>query len=146
MMNLPFATHRGLIQPLTKRRHLKIMLLLVILRRFLQMVTNLKKSQKQIIHMLLSVAERDTRSRTGHNLRSIMIKTGRSDVQDLVPSDPDLVPYHDLVDTEWRVEVLEQLLEVRDQHGLNLEDQEWLRLNIFISYKTNALYWSIVLQ
>jgi len=39
-LDLPYSTHRGLIEPLSDRRHLKR----VLLRRFLQMITKIRSS------------------------------------------------------------------------------------------------------
>ena len=77
--------------------------------------------------MLVHMTERDARSRTGLNLRNIMIRSGRYDIKDLVVSDFDSVPYHPMEDSEWRIEYLEHLMEAREERGLDLEEQEWLQ-------------------
>jgi hypothetical protein len=123
MMDLPFATHRGLMEPLSRRKHLRR----IMIQRFLQMIMKMKMSRKPILNMLLCTIERDTTSKTGHNLRHIMLQSGRHNIHDLQPSDSGSIPYHTLEDVEWRVEMLEHLLGVREERGLDIEEAEWLQ-------------------
>ena len=123
MMDLPFATHRGLIEPLARRRHLRKSLS----QRFVVMTEKIKKSKKPILHVLLSEIERDVRSNTGCNLRMIMIHTNKSDISQILPSDIESLPYFNLAeDEEWRVEMLRHLLDERERSPLDNEDLEWL--------------------
>ena len=123
MIDLPFATHRGLMEPLSRRKQLRRMLV----KRFLQMTLKMKQSKKPILSMLLCTIERDARSRTGHNLRHIMLQSGRHNIHDLQLSDSGSIPYHPMEDVEWRVEMVEHLLGVREERGLDMEEVEWLQ-------------------
>ena len=67
MMDLPLATHRYLIEPLSGRKHLRK----VFVKRFLTMIQSIIKSTKTILKMILSAIEYDARSVTGRNPRSI---------------------------------------------------------------------------
>ena len=49
MMDLPFGTHQGLIEPLSERQHLQKTLV----RRFLVMIDSIRKSRKPILRCLL---------------------------------------------------------------------------------------------
>jgi hypothetical protein len=51
MLDLPNATHRGLIEPLTGRKHLKR----VLLKQFLRMIEKIRISKKPLLRMLLKV-------------------------------------------------------------------------------------------
>ena len=126
MMDLPYGTHRSMIEPLSNRRHLKIQLI----RRFLKMIEKMKISKKPILRTLLSLTQENTQSSTGRNLRHIMLLTDRNNVSDLVPSDADTIEYFTLEDEDsWKIEMLECMLVEREQGNLGDSDQElfeWL--------------------
>ena len=123
MMDLPFGTHRGLIEPLSERQHLRKTLA----RRFLVMIDSIRKSRKPILRCLLSEIEDDARSISGRNLRMIMLQTNQSDIGQLSVSDADKLPYFDLAeDEDWRTGMLQHILEERRQGPLDREDLEWL--------------------
>ena len=123
MMNLPYETHRGLIEPLSRRLHLRK----ILLKRFVSMTDSLRRSKKPILRALLSETQYDARSNTGKNLREIMIQTSRSDISEIQLSDIESIQYFELAeDEEWRVEMLRHLLEERDKSLLDDEDLEWL--------------------
>ena len=73
MLDLPLATHRYLIEPLSGRKHLRK----VCARRFLKMSQSIRKSTKPSLKMILSAIEYDARSVTGRNLRIIMMESGK---------------------------------------------------------------------
>ena len=123
MMDLPYGTHRGLIQPLSRRQHLRKTLS----KRFIVMTESIKKSKKPILRTLFSEIQYDVKSNTGKNLRMLMIHADKSDINQLQISDIDSLPYFDLAeDEEWRLEMLKHLLEEREEAPLSEEDQEWL--------------------
>ena len=78
-MKLHWATHRELIEPLSQSKHVK----LIFIKRFLQMITQIRSSTKPILRSLLSAIELDTRSTTGRNLRYIMILLDKVSIQDI---------------------------------------------------------------
>ena len=71
MLDLPQPTHRGLIEPISGKPHLKR----VLLKRFLLMIEQIRKSKKPHLQMLLRLCEKNTNSTTGKNLRNIMLIT-----------------------------------------------------------------------
>ena len=124
MMNLPFGTHRGLIEPLSGRRHLRK----TFSNRFLGVIDKIRKSKKQILRTLLSEIEWDVRSTTGQNLRMLMLETKKCDISEVQLSDLETLPYWQLSeDEEWRVGMLQHLLEEREMGPLDNEDLEWLQ-------------------
>ena len=123
MLNLPLQTHRGLIEPLTNRQHLRK----VFVRRFLQMLSKVRRSRKPILKTLLLVTENDSRSATGSNLRKIMLQVGKYDVTEVSEADAEKLKYHVMEDAEWKIEMLEGLMTERETRELDAEEQEWLQ-------------------
>ena len=122
MMDLPYETHRSLIETVSGRRHLRK----TFASRFLVMINSIRKSKKNILKCLLSEVERDVRSISGRNLRMIMLQREKSDISELSVSDADNLPYHDLAeDEDWRTGMLLHLLEERREAPLDMEDLEW---------------------
>ena len=70
MFQLPIATHRNLIVPITQQHHLRTILMLR-LWGFLKQVRN---SKKKFPKMMLNLIISDVRSKTGGNLRKIFVK------------------------------------------------------------------------
>ena len=125
MLDLPYGTHRGLIEPISRRKHLKT----VLTKRFLTMIKKMATSRKPILKMLLTEIESDVRSNTGKNLRMIMMETNKSNIHDIQMSDIDTLSYHQLgQEDEWRIEMVKYLLEKRQEHPLHEEHLEWLDL------------------
>ena len=88
-LDLPHNTHRGLIEPLSGRKHMKR----VLLKRFLQFVDKIKTSKKPLLRLLLRLSEQNTNSTTGKNLRGIMFLTGKQSIEDIEMVDVDNFPY-----------------------------------------------------
>ena len=64
MHDLPLQTHRAFIEPVSKCKHLKF----VLLERFLIFLDQIKKSKKSVPKHLLNFIKQDVRSTTGSNL------------------------------------------------------------------------------
>ena len=123
MLDLPFETHRGLIKPLTGRKHQRT----VFLKRFFVMLQKMKLSRKPILLRLLTEIELDVRSITGKNLRNIMLETSNSKIEEVDLSHIENLDYFKLgEEEEWRVEMLKYLLQERLEHHLDDEEKEWL--------------------
>ena len=112
MVDLPWATHRYLIAPLTDRPHLST----ILVKRYLSFITKIEKSPKKPLQTLFQLAKRDVRTVTGSNIRRIMINSGRQTIDNIQEAE---VQYHPVPNSEaWRVDFLKELVEL--QHG-NLE-------------------------
>ena len=125
MLDLPWATHRSLIQPLTGETHVK----LVLLKRYLIFLEKMKNSGKSPLVMLLNEAKKDVRSVTGSNLRNIMILAGKSSIEDVTVEDVDTIPYFNLSEDEhWKVDSIKEIIDVKagnlDVPGFDLEELE----------------------
>ena len=106
MFDLPYATHRSLIEPLTESPHVK----LILIKRFLGFLDKIRKSPKKALNMLLCEAMKDARSVTGRNLRNIMLLVGKSKVEDVCFQDHAKLSYFTL-DREnmWRIPMIQKL-------------------------------------
>ena len=128
-MELHYSTHRELIEPLSKSKHVKVMFI----QRFLQMTNHIRNSSKPILRSLLSEIEYDTRSVTGRNLRNIMLLLNKNSISEITTADCENIKYFEVaLEREWRVELIELLLIERDQGGLDEDDLElleWLCTN-----------------
>ena len=121
MLDLPYGTHRGLIEPLTGRKHLRK----ILWKRFLTMMKSIVKSKKSILRVIYNEIWSDTRSRTGRNLRRIMLESGSNVVDH--DQDMDVIRYHDMdKDEEWRIEYIRFLLDQKSERDLDEEEEEWL--------------------
>ena len=102
--NLPWSTHRYLIEPVSEITHLRI----IFGRRFLRFIENIRKSRKPLLRTLLKECEDDTRTVTGSNMRFLMIESGCS----RMPPSMKGVKYHEIgEDEEWRIELIKMIIE-----------------------------------
>ena len=106
MYDLPWATHRYLIEPLIESQHVSRTLI----KRFMSFISSIKKSGKPNIIQLLDLVKRDTRTTTGFNLRTIMILTGKNSIEELEAGHSDFA-YHPIdPNEEWRVKFIKEIM------------------------------------
>ena len=94
MLDLPYGTHRGLIEPLTGQKHQRT----ILITRFFKMIQQLGVSKKPILKKLLSEIELDVSSTTGRTLRKIMLETGNSRIAEVDLSEINDLKYFKLED------------------------------------------------
>jgi hypothetical protein len=82
MADLPFGTHRNLSGAVSGQQHMS----LTLIRNYLNFIQKVRKSFKQVMKQLYSVAKSDVCSTTGSNLRNILLLTDLSSIDDLKPS------------------------------------------------------------
>ena len=110
MLDLPYATHRSLIQPLTGEKHVK----LILIRRFLGFIEKIRNSKKTSLKMLMLDAMMDVRSVTGCNMRNIMLLVGKKKVEDVRLSDLDSLTYFKLKETDkWKIPMIKEIIETK---------------------------------
>ena len=110
MLDLPYATHRSLIEPLTNEVHLRI----VLVKRFLSFIQKIKSSGKPPLVMLLSEAISDARSTTGSNMRNIMLTVGKTTVNDVDITDVNNFKYFEIdAKDKWRIPFAREIIEVK---------------------------------
>ena len=111
MFDLPLATHRYFIEPLTGLPHVRR----ILASRFLKFIKMIRSSDKKAVVELLDLVQSDVRTTTGHNLRSIMLEAGRHHIGELVAGNVD-IKYHEVSEDEaWRVDFLKEIVEIK--HG-----------------------------
>ena len=124
MLDLPRETHRRLIEPLSQTKHIQI----VMLKRFLSFIQQIKSSSKKASKFLLESIQYDPRSITGSNLRNILLKTDKADIKDLVPNDATNMRYHPIQEEEqWKISILQELVEAKNR---NLEIENFNAVEI----------------
>ena len=123
MLDLPFETHRGLIEPLSGCDHVKR----IFLKRFFQFISKIRTSKKPILRTLLSSIQLDTLSTTGRNLRGMMLLTEKCSIDDITLDDLRTFPYFSRPEDDyWKIEIMQHLLEERTFSTLDDEDTKWL--------------------
>ena len=110
MYDLPFQTHRNLVEPVSEQLHLKKLLI----KRFLSFLQQIHKSDKVFPKQLLRLIENDTRSITGCNLRRILLLVKRSKVEEISKDDIENIEYANLNDDDcWRVNLIKEITNVK---------------------------------
>ena len=84
------------------------------IKRFLTFLDSIRKSKKQtLIHVLNKICD-DVRSVTGSNLHNIMLRVGKTRVEDIIPSDSKVAFKEIPAGQEWRIQVVKELIEVQN--------------------------------
>jgi hypothetical protein len=125
MLDLPYETHRSLIEPLTGEKHVK----LVLIKRFLGFMDKIRNSEKLALKMLQLEAMRDVRSVTGSNYRNVMLLLGKSRVEDVKLEDSTSLTYHTLDPSEaWKVSSIKAIINTKagmlEVPGFQIEELE----------------------
>ena len=104
MFALPRETHKYLIEPLSKTRHIKLSLM----RRYIRFANVLLTSEKKAAWNLFNCVRKDCQSITGYNLRKIMLHNA-----DLV-DDVTKILYYIMPDHEsWRIPIIREISETK---------------------------------
>ena len=108
MLDLPYSTHRSLIEPLTGETHVRTLFN----NRFLGFMENISASGKKALIMLMETAKKDVRSVTGRNFRNIMLQVGKTSVHEVRKG--DTVEYFKLEAEEiWKVEAIKEIIDTK---------------------------------
>ena len=123
-MNLPFATHRCLIEPLSGERHIKI----VLIKRFVSFMEKIDKSSKSALKMLKSEALKDVRSVTGTNFRGIMHLMGEMNIKKVSLLNVENLQYRAVTDVDkWKLIMTKELSDVMNG-DTEVEGFDWMEL------------------
>ena len=129
MYDLPVATHRYFMEPLTEKPHLSRTLI----KRYLSFIGKIETSGKKALQALLEIVKKDVRTTTGSNLRRIMLLAGKSSTLDLQEADR-LIEYHQVPECQaWRINFLQELVEVQ-QEGLEAHGMVKAELDQILNY------------
>ena len=119
MANLPYATHRYLIEPVSGQNHMST----ILIKNFINKV---KSSPKPVLRQLLDIAKADVRTTTGSNLRHILLMTNLTSVDDISPSIMQQIKYKEILDTDkWRVPIIKEAIEM--MHGDVIPPDGWTK-------------------
>ena len=110
MTELPYATHRYLIEEVSAQLHMRITLMKI----FLNFIRSIKDSKKIVLKLLYDIVKEDTRTTTGSNLRNILLLTDCSSVDQLKPSLVQNMKYKQIkVANKWRVTIIKEILDMK---------------------------------
>ena len=113
MADLPYATHRYLIEPLSGQQHMTKTLM----RNFLNFTARIQNSPKSVFRQLYNITKNDVRTTTGSNLRNILLLTDLSSVDDLLPNIVDQIGYKEISNNDlWRVSIIKEAIDMK--HGV----------------------------
>ena len=113
MMNLPREAHRFFIETLSKTRHI----IFSLYSRYVNFINQITECSKPAMTNLLATIKYDCQSRTGSNLRHMMLRTGRTTIQDINANLIKNLVYKDIPEyEEWKIDVMNELIDC--QHGM----------------------------
>ena len=108
MCNLPYATHRYLVEPLSGGLGLRKQLI----KKYLRFIQSIKNSSKPVIRQMLELCRKDTRTITGANLRNILLLTDLPTSDELNPSVE--IKHNEIMQKDlWRVNVVKEILDMK---------------------------------
>ena len=133
VFDLPYATHRHLIEPISEKRHLRT----ILASRFMGFIEQIRKSPKLIPKMLLHHIGNDVRSTTGRNLRNILLQTDKTSVDQLVKTDISGLQYHPTLPSDkWKEGLVKEILDLRSNkleiNGFDDDELECILENICV--------------
>ena len=134
MLQLPLATHRYLLEPLSGEKPAKA----ILADRFLSFMDSIGKSDELAIKMLRKEAMKDVRSTTGANYRGIMMLTGESSIYKVNRKSMEKMKVYEVKEENlWKVNIAADLLSIRDGimeiDEFEKEDMTALLRNICVS-------------
>ena len=108
--DLPFQTHRYLMEPVSGHMHVKKMLI----KRFISFLKQILRSKKTLPKQLLISIQRDTRSTTGLNIRRILLLTKKESIEQITDKDVENIEYAKMPDDDmWRVNMIKEVTDVK---------------------------------
>ena len=111
MYGLDRKTHRYLIEPVSKMRHIKS----EIFKRFIGFTNNLSVSCKKVVRNVYGIIRNDCRTTTGSNMRKIILECEQDSITRIEKKDVDNHPFHHVpTGEEWRIHLVTELLGIRD--------------------------------
>ena len=110
MADLPYATHRYLLEPLSGQQHMS----LTLIRNYLNFIQKVRQSPNQVMKQLYNVAKSDVRTTTGCNLRNILLLTDLSSIDDLKPSIVRNIKYNEIMEVDkWRIPLIKEVMDMK---------------------------------
>ena len=134
MMQLPLATHRYMLEPLSGEKPA----MAILADRFLSFMDKIDKTDKMAIKMLKREAMKDVRSTTGANYRGIMLLSGETSIQKVNRDSLKKVEFYKVKkEDDWKVNIAADLIDLREGiaeiEGFNKEEMGVLLDSICVS-------------
>ena len=112
-------------------------------RRFLNFVQTIRNSKKTSLRNLLKVIESDTRSVTGHNLRTLLLRSKAENIRDLKPHHVT-AKYRNIPEgEEYRVNFVKEIIEVKNNNlevnGFDADELQEILEHLCVSYSSHFL-------
>ena len=130
MMKLDRCSHRYLIEPLSKTRHIKFSLM----KRFINFTHKIVESPKTPLKTLYNCVKNDCRSVTGNNLRNIMLQLKLDTIKSITTKELMNMKYHETQNNEekCRINMVDEIIMVKRgllqlKHFSKTETDELLR-------------------
>ena len=106
MQHLPRKTHRYVLEPISMTKHI----IFSLYSRFIKFVDGISCCQKSAMRNLLTTIKHDCRSRTGSNLRKIMLLTNTNHIDEINSLDIKSLVYFEIPrGDEWRLNMIKEL-------------------------------------
>ena len=108
MLSLPRTTHRYFIEPLSKTPHI----IKSLKTRFLNFISKIYKSKKEVLRRVLSSIERDCRSTTGRNIRKLKLQLDDFDQRRIIEFCNK--PYIEVpIGDEWKLNMAKEIINIK---------------------------------
>ena len=128
VFNLPYCTHRYLLEPLSNFTHLFSLLT----NRFIKFYSSLYFSNKKVVSNLRVCQQNDCRSTFGLNISNICLA---NDTVDIFQCTKNGVKYFPIDEADkWRVYILKELFELKQNKHLTLDLLNSNEIDIWINY------------
>ena len=134
MFDLPYATHRWIIEPVSDSTHVRRFLI----NRFLNFTKQIRKSSKFVTNMILRTIQYDVKSVTGYNLRRIMLETGKTTIDQLNNVGINSIEYQPVRNEDkWKISVIKECIDVKfgrlEIDGFSFEELEEISSHLCVS-------------
>ena len=129
MCNLPYETHRYLVEPISGGLGLRKQLI----RKYLRFVHNIKNSTKPVIKHMFEHCKKDARTITGSNLRNILLLTDLPTIANLSPS--VRIDHNEIMDKDmWRVDIIKEIFDIKFGGLDTPEGWSWEELDEIVNF------------
>ena len=129
MFDLPWGTHRYLLEPLTGQPHISR----ILIQRYLSFIVRIESSKKGALRTLLNIVKKDSRTVTGSNLRFIMLLANKNTIEEVTKTKV-VVKYQEVSEeNNWKPNFVKEIVDIRHKK-LTVEEFEKDELDEILEY------------
>lgn len=129
MFDLPWGTHRYLLEPLTGQPHISR----ILIQRYLSFIVRIENSKKGALRTLLNIVKKDSRTVTGSNLRFIMLLANKNTIEEVTKTKV-VVKYQEVSEeNNWKPNFVKEIVDIRHKK-LTVEEFEKDELDEILEY------------